>query len=179
MILLITSGAASGKSEYAEECVVQSGLSPRLYVAAMEIFGAEDEARAARHRALRAGKGFQTLECPRALASADIPPCGAALLECLTTLTANECFSPQYASPKGFDGAVERVMAGIWRLAEKSALTVLVAGDLTSDGGSYDPLTTRYLEAHASVLRQAAALADAVIEVVYGIPVPVKGGLPF
>lgn len=174
MILLITGGAASGKSEYAEECILKSGLSPRLYAACMEITGPEAQARAARHRALRAGKGFLTLECPRDVAETAMPPCEAVLLECLTTLTANECFGP-----KGFDGAKERIMAGIDRLAHGPALTVLVTGDLTSDGGGYDSLTSRYLAVHAAVNEKAARLAEVVIEVVYGVPIPVKGELPF
>ena len=62
MFTLVIGGAASGKSEYAEELILASPLRPRIYIATMEPFGAEGQARIARHRELRRGKGFQTVE---------------------------------------------------------------------------------------------------------------------
>ena len=66
MTALILGGAASGKSEYGERLALSL---PRrgelLYLATMEPFGGEAEARIRRHRALRAGKGFQTWERPK------------------------------------------------------------------------------------------------------------------
>lgn len=73
MLILVSGGAASGKSEYAESLIVRAGHEKRTYIATMEIFDAEGERRAARHRAMRAGKGFTTLECPRGLMEAALP----------------------------------------------------------------------------------------------------------
>ena len=39
----------------------------RFYVACMEVYGEEGRRKVERHRALRAGKGFVTLERPRGL----------------------------------------------------------------------------------------------------------------
>ena len=61
MLILVTGGAASGKSEHAERLVCEKAQS-RLYLATMQPFGKSAEARIARHRALRAGKGFATVE---------------------------------------------------------------------------------------------------------------------
>ena len=66
MVTLIIGGAASGKSAYAEELAMQSPGVPRLYVATMLAQDAESRARVKRHRALRRGKGFFTVECPLA-----------------------------------------------------------------------------------------------------------------
>ena len=82
MLILVSGGAASGKSEYAESLIVRAGHEKRTYIATMEIFDAEGARRAARHRTMRAGKGFTTLECPRGLMEAALPAGGSALLEC-------------------------------------------------------------------------------------------------
>ena len=74
MLLFITGGSGSGKSAYAEDRITASGLASRAYIATMEPFGAEAAARIARHRAMRAGKGFATFECPRNLEVLPVPP---------------------------------------------------------------------------------------------------------
>ena len=38
-MLLVTGGSGSGKSEYAEQRILESGFSLRYYVATMEVFG--------------------------------------------------------------------------------------------------------------------------------------------
>ena len=55
MFTLVVGGAASGKSEYAEQLILRAGALPRYYVATMEPFGAEARARIARHRARKSG----------------------------------------------------------------------------------------------------------------------------
>lgn len=94
MFTLVVGGAASGKSEYAEQLILRAGALPRYYVATMEPFGAEARARIARHRVLRAQKRFETIECPVGLSRVLLPARGAALLECLSNLAANELYSP-------------------------------------------------------------------------------------
>ena len=90
MLVLVSGGAASGKSEFAESLIVRAGHAKRTYIATMELRDAEDMRRAARHRAMRAGKGFITLECPRGLIEAPLPQeGGSALLECMSNLVAD------------------------------------------------------------------------------------------
>ena len=72
MLSLIIGGSASGKSEYAERLVC-SLPGKRIYTATMEPFSEEGRERIARHRKLREGKGFVTVEVPRNLgAFADV-----------------------------------------------------------------------------------------------------------
>ena len=55
MILLVTGGSASGKSEYAENRALQmakEGKRPLIYLAAMMPFGKDAEKRIERHRQL-------------------------------------------------------------------------------------------------------------------------------
>lgn len=61
MRVLVTGAASSGKSAWAEARAM--GLSvPRTYVATMAPAGREAAARIRRHRELRRGKGFRTVE---------------------------------------------------------------------------------------------------------------------
>ena len=169
-MILVSGGAASGKSEYAESLIVRLGKGERTYIATMQLFDAEGERRAARHRAMRAGKGFQTLECPRDLLSAHIPQGGSILLECMSNLVANEMFGGM-----GPDGLEERVMAGVTRLADENQLTVIVTNELFSDGIEYEPETQSYIRILGRINRALARRADTVVEVVCGIPVLWKG----
>lgn len=160
MLIIVTGGSASGKSEYAEN-LVPNAVS-RVYLATMEPFGAEAEARIARHRKLREGKGFETIECP-----VNIGDCFEAcrgrhvLLEDLPNLVANEMFSSHAHSTAG-------IAAQILDLARISESLICVTGILTADGRIYDESTMKYLKELALIERTLAAQADRVIEVVCG-----------
>ena len=74
MLILVTGGASSGKSAYAESLCLP--FSPRYYVACMQPFGRDAEARIERHRAMRRDKGFTTVERYTDLASLTLPASG-------------------------------------------------------------------------------------------------------
>lgn len=170
MLILVSGGASSGKSAFAEELIVRSGRKEKLYLATMQVWDKESERRVARHRAMRADKGFETVERPQDLAGLSLPPGSAVLLEDLTNLTANEYFGPQ-----GRSGALECLTAGLRQTVQTASLVVAVTGELFSDGVAYDSETARYLACLAQLNRAAAAQAEQVFEVVCGIPIPWKG----
>ena len=161
MLTLVTGGSASGKSEYAERIVPQGG--PRLYLATMEPFGKEAEMRIARHRRLREGKGFETVEC-----SVNIRKCIEScrgkhvLLEDLPNLVANETFSSFQREPAG-------ILSQLLELEKVSESLTCVTGILTADGVRYDSDTTGYLEKLAWIERGLAEHAERTIEVVCGV----------
>ena len=179
MLILVSGGSASGKSEFAEGLVTASGLETRAYLATMQVWDAESERRVERHRRMRAGKGFATVECPVNLAGAVLPAGCAALLEDLSNLTANEFFGPQ-----GREEAFGRVLSAEEpppageRAAEQATLLVVVTNELFSDGMDYDPETLAYLDVLARLNRAVARRADRVYEVVCGIPIAWKGANP-
>ena len=170
MLILVSGGSASGKSRFAESIVSQSAEGERVYLATMEVYDGESRARVERHRAMRAGKGFQTLECPRPDPEAAVPPGCALLVEDLSNLTANECFGGG-----GLEGAYGRILAFLLRLKERAGLAVVVTNELFSDGVGYPAGTADYLRCLAQLNRALAAEADRVYEVVCGIPICWKG----
>ena len=123
MFTLVIGGAASGKSEYAESLLL-GRPGPRYYLATMEPSpDGECRARIERHRALRAGKGFATIERAVDLRGLALPARGDVLLEDLGNLAANELYSPAGADP---DGALEAVVEGVRHLrAECRGLVVV------------------------------------------------------
>ena len=80
MMTLVVGSSASGKSAWAEELAVHSPGRPRIYIATMEPSDEECLRRIDRHRQIRAGRGFVTVECYRNLRNLSIPTGSTALL---------------------------------------------------------------------------------------------------
>ena len=169
MIVLVTGGSGCGKSTWAEKLIATMPAENRIYVATMQVYDEESVKRVARHRAQRADKGFTTIECEKDLAAANIPEGSTVLLEDLVNLMANEMFD---------GGDVGRIVPALTALAKKCRHLVMVTNDVFSDGVTYAESTQEYLRQLAVINAQAAALADCVVEVVYSIPLCVKGELP-
>lgn len=175
MLVLVTGGAASGKSELAEKIICRlSAGKPMLYVAAMENKGEEAKRRIARHRALRAGKGFTTLEHTKRFDQMAVPAdYEGALFECMSNALANEMFSPEGAGGNW----KQSILSGIDRLCTACAHVVIVTNDIFTDGVTYDKWTMRYLYALGELNQLLAQRADCVVESVFGIPVIRKGAM--
>ena len=183
MIHLVTGGSGSGKSEYAESLILSFGSGQRFYAASMEAGDSQEgKRRIARHRRLRAGKGFVTLEQPRNLGQLRLPDGGRkhVLLECVTTLAANEMFGGPEAGgvekgPADQERLCRKLLSDIKALAEQADNLVIVTGQLGEDGLLYDTGTMDYIALMGRLNQELAAWADRVTEVVFGIPVILKG----
>ena len=84
-------------------------------------------------------------------------------------MTANEMFD---------NGDPNLIVPALRNLAERCRHLIMVTNDLFSDGVIYSSSVQEYLRRLADINRQAAAMADCVIEVVYSIPVALKGEVP-
>ena len=82
MTTLITGGSKCGKSSYAEK-LLDGFAGRKIYIATMEPFGSDAQEAIKRHRLMRKGKGFETLERFTDIGGADIPKNCAVLLECV------------------------------------------------------------------------------------------------
>ncbi len=166
MLIMITGGAASGKSEFGEQVCMK--LSERkLYIATMEPYGKEALQRIKRHTDMRKTKGFDTLEKYTKLYECDCKDYELILLECMSTLLANEFFTEK--------NYFENIVSGIEKLKSSCNHLVMITNEVFSDGETYGEETTEYTKALGRINRTLASQADVVIEVVFGIPVFLKG----
>ena len=179
MLTVIAGVSASGKSEYAERRALElSGGRKLYYVATMQPSGEEGRQRIARHRRLRGGKGFTTIECYRDIErvldriGADV--CGEAtiLMECMSNLLANEMFSP---AAEGSGDAAEKILTGITYLSGRCRHLVVVTNEVCSDGIVYDRGTEVYIKLLGTINQKLTEMADEAVEVVYSVPLFLKG----
>ena len=171
MFRVVTGGSGSGKSAFAEQCVLDFGPAKRIYIATMFPFDEECQKRIQRHRRMRQEKQFDTIECYTGLKQADIPRDSVVLLECMSNLTANEMYQENGAG----ENTVAEIMDGIRWLLQRVRHLVVVTNEIFSDGITYDPDTCRYQSYLGQINSEMGKIADTVTEVVYGIPLTVKG----
>ncbi len=176
MMTLIIGGSGSGKSAYEENYITRpSKETTKYYIATMQVFDSEGQKKVQRHRMLRSGKGFVTIE-----QSADIFHAlkkmktgkKMALLECISNLTANEMFSE--AIIRNEEIVVNKIITELAQLNQQLTHFVIVSNNVFEDGNVYDETTMEYIRAMGQINNQLAKMADEVIEVVVGIPVIVK-----
>lgn len=170
MVILITGGSKSGKSRIAENLL--SAMEHKIYLATMEPYGEEAQTAISRHRNQRMGKGFETVEKSRDIQELDVPSgTDGILLECLSTLCANEMFSGYEKDP------ADKILGGIKLLKEKTKLLVVVTSSVNCDGIEYPAETENYIRALCELNIKVSELSDVVIEAVCGIPVTLKGAV--
>ena len=171
MFTLITGGSKCGRSALGER-LLDGFPGEKYYIAAMQPYGEEAQAAIVRHREMRAGKGFVTIEQYTDLGTLTLPEGCAVLLECTGNLTANEMFTAGESDP------TEKILAGIDRLSRTAAELVVIHSEVGADGIVYAPETEAYIRVMGRLGQALAARADAVAECVYGIPILQKGVLP-
>lgn len=171
MITLLTGGSGCGKSTYAEKLLARLPFENRYYIATMRVYDHESELRVDRHRRQRADKGFITVECPLDIASAGVPDKSIVLFEDFPNILANEMFDES--------GNPDRIFPAIADLASRCSHLVIVTNDIFSDGvGQYASPTREYIRRLSELNNRTADLADYVAEVVYSIPIALKGEAP-
>ncbi|SDH30137.1 adenosylcobinamide kinase /adenosylcobinamide-phosphate guanylyltransferase [Pseudobutyrivibrio sp. 49] len=170
MITLIYGGSSSGKSSYAEDYVCNSKYKNKYYLATMKSGDKETEERIKRHRSMRQGKDFVTVELPYDIVNAIEPDADSIiLLECMSNLVANEMFRDGKINKASY--IVDKILKDINELEAKAGSLVIVSNDVFEDGLQYDETTKEYLRALGEVNAKIAQMADKAVEVIVGIGV--------
>ena len=193
MLHIVYGGSASGKSSYAESFAMSlQGDGRLLYIATMYPYkwnttelDPETMQRIERHRAMRADKGFDTVECYRHVEHIVAKRQDVLLLECMSNLLANEMYL-EPDSNAGSDMAEtmspvsNKIVQALIDLSTRVQELVIVTNDVFSDGGSltYDESTREYVKNLAEINCALARVAETVTEVVCGIPFIVKKNHP-
>ena len=181
MMTLIVGVPDSGKSALAEEKVLElSGEGKRIYIATMIPFGEEGRQRVIKHKKLREGKGFFTIEAPVNVAESArlVKGIGDAtcLLECVSNLVGNVMHDGKAVgikTPKdmenGSDPAlddlvVEMVVLDIRELCKLCKNLVVVTNSFPGDEESYDDDTIRYVKLLDRVNEELLGISDRLYE---------------
>ena len=171
MTTLITGGSKCGKSNYAEK-ILDNFCGRKLYIATMIPYGEEALAAIERHRKIRSGKNFETVEKYIGIDDIVLPDNCAVLLECMANLCANELFRNNKITDP-----TDKIISGIEVLGRKAKQLVIVTNNVGCDGMEYESGTTKYIEILGKINCGLAEISDNVIECVYGIPLLLKGEL--
>ena len=168
-IILITGGARSGKSKYAERRAGELG-ERRLYVATAEAKDQEMAQRIAEHRQRR-GNRWVTVEEPVDLAAALAARHGqtdCALVDCLTLWFNNLLI--------GYDGkyAENKVEELVTILPRLDFHVVLVTNEVGWGIVPDNALARQFRDLAGRAHQRIAAIADEVVLTVAGIPMIVK-----
>lgn len=164
---LILGGARSGKSRFAEE-LAQAAPGRRIYIATAEALDDEMEQRIAHHR-LQRGEGWQTVECPLALAEAIAAHAAhdvVLLVDCLTLWLSNLMMADA--------DIIEECQRLADAVSAAPGMLLLVSNEV-GQGIVPDNALARRFRDEAGRLNQAMArIADAVWFVTAGIPSRLK-----
>ena len=141
-----------------------SAPGERIYLATMIPYGADGAARVEKHRKMREGKGFTTIEAPfditGAIEKADVPGNSTVLLECLSNLVANELFE-RHALPEEITA---KLTDDVIKLAGKVRNLIIVSNhfEITAD---FDNETETYAQTMDTINEALGSVCDKVIRI--------------
>ena len=160
-MILVTGGARSGKSRFAEQLAEAAG-SRRIYIATGKVFDEEMARRVAKHK-MRRGDQWQTYEDHRGI-DAFLMAQGASydsgLLDCVTTLLTNLLFDRLGDIPQDYDFSLPD-----YDSIQADALEYM----------GRTPLGRAFRDMAGAANQYLAERADTVYFVVSGIPMKIKG----
>lgn len=178
-LVLVTGGARSGKSRWAEERALACGGAPR-YIATCTISDDEMRTRVERHQRDRATRGWRTVEEPLAVPSAVMAaPAGPLLVDCLTLWLSNLLHhASKSASSFHEDDAAQCGDELAAAARNRSQPVVVVTNEVGGGIVPMDPQARRFRDCAGRMNAALAAAADEVVLMVCGLPLSVKTDLP-
>lgn len=172
-LVLVTGGARSGKSTYAESLAIRlcSDARSRTYIATAQAFDDEMKERIRLHRERR-GDLFRTMEEPVELARAVGDACRSSsvvLVDCLTVWTSNLLFYER-------EDEVQRLLDVLSSCVEGSPCDIVLVTNETGMGiVPANELSRRFRDLAGIVNQRVASVATDVVFMVCGLPMAVKG----
>ena len=165
-LTLILGGASSGKSAYAEQLVLQTGLTP-VYLATAQKRDGEMAEKVARHAARR-GPEWLLIEAPVALTTPieNLTKQHVVLLDCLTLWLSN-----LMEGEHKVEGETEKLLAAI---EASPAQFVAVSNEIGMGLVPSTPLGRQFRDAQGQLNQRFAEAADTVIFVAAGLPLFLK-----
>lgn len=165
-IILITGGARSGKSRYAEELALSLSKNP-VYLATARIWDDEFHERVKKHQ-IRRGPEWTNIEEEKHLSLHDLTG-RVVVIDCVTLWSTNFFFDM-----KDVDTALMALKKEFDRFTSHDATYIFVTNEIGMGGVSSDAVQRQFTDLQGWVNQHVAKNADEVILMVCGIPVVVK-----
>jgi len=163
----VIGGAASGKSVLAERLVRETG-KPKTYIATLQPFDDEMQAKVTRHQQDR-GDDWRTVEAPLDPVSVirEADPDGIVLLDCVTLWLTNVMLAEQ---------DVDAALGDLLETLSAAPCEVVVVSNEVGMGIVPDnALSRRFRNAQGQLNQRLAKQADTVVTVIAGLPLVLKG----
>ena len=176
-IILVTGGARSGKSSFAEKLALKIGDGRAAYIATAQIFDNEMRFRVDLHRARR-GDNWQTFEAPfnaeeKILAAAE--NFSAILFDCVTIYVSNFLCAANLDDEKFLYDNLRGLIQKLIDATESSeATTIFVTNEVGLGIVPENKLARRFRDLAGLANQMLAAQADKVFLTIAGIAVDVK-----
>lgn len=167
-IILITGGARSGKSSYAEKTALR--LSPHpVYIATARIWDEEFRQRVLRHQRDR-GKEWENIEEEKELSKHHLLN-RTILIDCVTLWCTNYMFD----SNDSIDQLLEVIKAEFDKFTNQDATFIFVSNEIGLGGTSPNDIQRKFTDLVGWVNQYIASQANEVYFMVSGIPMKIKG----
>ena len=178
--VLITGGSRSGKSAFAL-ALAEALPAPRVFIATCPVLDEETRERVRRHRADRAGKGWETIEEQADLEGAlrRAPHAGVVLVDCLTLWINNLMYQAgQEGRDLTEDDIALRSRSLLAACAAHPGTVIFVTNEVGMSIVPDNAACRRFRDLAGRCNQLVAADAGAVALLVCGVPLLVKGQLP-
>ena len=166
-IILITGGARSGKSTYAEQLALALSPSP-VYMATARIWDEDFRERVRRHQARR-GPEWTNIEEEKYLSRHNLAD-RVVLVDCVTLWCTNFFFD--------LDSDIDRVLEAAKQefdaFTRQEATFIFVTNEIGLGGTSDNELQRKFTDLLGWMNQYIAACADEVVLMVSGIPLTIK-----
>lgn len=166
-IILITGGARSGKSSYAEKLALSLSPNP-VYMATARVWDEEFRQRVIRHQEAR-GPEWTNLEEEKELSRHDVSG-RVVLIDCVTLWCTNFFFDLQ----GHVDSSLKAVKEEFNRFTAQDATFIFVTNEIGLGGTSENELQRKFTDLQGWMNQYIAAQADEVMMMVCGIPLKIK-----
>ena len=165
-VILITGGARSGKSRYAEELALSLSKNP-IYVATAHVWDEEFAERVKKHQERR-GPEWTNIEEEKLLSRHDLTG-RVAVIDCITLWCTNYFFQTQ-----DVDTALDALKAEFDKFTARDATYIFVTNEIGMGGVSDNAVQRKFTDLQGWMNQSVASKADEVILMVSGIPMRVK-----
>ena len=166
-IILITGGARSGKSSYAEELALKLSEHP-IYMATARIWDEEFRQRVQKHQERR-GPEWTNIEEDKYLSKYKVEG-RVVLIDCVTLWCTNFFFDHQSSVKEALDEAKQEFDL----FTKQDATFIFVTNEIGLGGTSENLIQRKFTDMQGWMYQYIASKADKVTLMVCGIPVTVK-----